>query len=172
MQTTSATWKALWAAGARLEARVTVDGVERATMTSPVISRALTQDGPGVGNAVSAMCQATVLTSDAIAKAATVQVHARLTDGATTSEWLPAGTFLIARRRRDPVNGTLALECYDALLKANAIWEPASGVMPSSTTSITSVMSAASATPPMPSARAGMASRRDRINNTTILLRT
>ena len=130
LQSTSATWRALWAAGARLEARVTVDGVERATMTSPVISRALTQDGPGVGNAVSAMCQATVLTSDAIAKAATVRVHARLTDGATTSEWLPAGTFFIARRRRDPVNGTLALECYDALLKANAIWEPASGGWP------------------------------------------
>ena len=120
MQTTSATWDALWAAGATVERRVKIDGVEYTLMSDPVISRALMQNGMSVGNAVSAMCQLSVMTGDAIPRAAEVTVEVRLTDGVAESEWLPEGTFYISKRHRDPVTGLLSLECYDAMLKANA----------------------------------------------------
>ncbi len=127
MQTTSATWKALWAAGAAwLETRATIAGTVYTQMSNPVITRALTQSGMNIGNAVSATCQVSILTGNAIPRAAAVVIEQRLNDGTTASEWLPAGTFYISRRTRDAVTGLLNLECYDTLLKANAIWEPAS----------------------------------------------
>ena len=130
MQSTSATWKALWAAGnARLETKAVIAGVEYTEMSNPVISRALVQDGMGVGNVVSATCQFAILTDDDIPRAAQVQIRMRLTDGTTDSEWLPAGTFYISRRRRDPVTGILTLECYDALLKANALLSGSGGLL-------------------------------------------
>lgn len=131
MQQTSADWKRLWAAGARLEARATIAGTECTLVSAPVISRALTQGGMTVGNAVSATCQLSVRTGGAgIPRAAPVVVEMRLSDGADASEWLPAGTFYISRRQRDPITGVLALECYDALLRANAVWEPEAGSWP------------------------------------------
>ena len=128
MQTTSAAWKALWASGnARLQTRAVIAGNEYTQMSNPVIVRALTQQGLGVGNAVSATCQFSILTGDALPRAAAVLIEQRLTDGVTFSEWLPAGTFYISRRTRDAVTGILTLECYDALLKANGEM-PAGGV--------------------------------------------
>ena len=122
MQTTSATWKALLAGGgAWMEAQALINGTAYALMSSPVINRALTQAGMAVGNAVSATCQLSIQTNAVIPRAAEVVVRMRLTDGTTTSEWLPAGTFYISRRTRDPVTGVLTLECYDALLKDNAL---------------------------------------------------
>lgn len=114
-----------------LETRVTIDGtVYDENITYPTITRALTQNGLSVGNVTSALCQFSILTDDAIPRAAAVTVEQRLTDGTTTSEWLIVGTFYISKRRRDPVTGVLALECYDALLKANAVWTPSTGTWP------------------------------------------
>lgn len=110
----------------RLETRATIAGTVYTEMSNPVIARALTQYGMTVGNAVSATCQVSIMTEDTIPRAASVVIEQRLNDGTTASEWLPAGTFYISRRTRDAATGILTLECYDALLKANAIWEPAS----------------------------------------------
>lgn len=121
MRQTSALWKSLWAGGtARLETVAVIDGTEYAVISAPVISRALMQDGLSVGNAVSATCRLTVRTEDAIARAAEVVVRMRLSDGESASEWLPAGTFYVSHRQRDAVTGLTTLECYDAMLKANA----------------------------------------------------
>ena len=130
MQTTSATWKALWAAGAPLEARVRIGGETRELASEPVIVRAAMPDSLSVGNAVSASLLLEVRGGGSVPRAAEVAVEARLNDGETASEWLPEGTFYIARRSRDPVTGVLALECYDALLKANAVWTPPEGAWP------------------------------------------
>ena len=125
MQTTSALWKSLWASGnAWMEAVAVIAGTTYTEITAPVINRAVMQTGLTVGNAVSATCGFTVRTEATIPKSAEVQIQMRLTDGTQTSEWLPAGTFYISRRQRDPVSGLLTLECYDALLKANAEYEP------------------------------------------------
>ena len=121
MQTTSQTWKDLWASGtAILEARAIIAGVEYTDISAPVINRALMQGGLSIGNAVSATCSFSVRNPSAIPKSAEVIVQKRLTNGTQTSEWLTSGTFYVSHRRRDPVTGTLELECYDALLKANA----------------------------------------------------
>ena len=130
MQTTSQTWKDLWAAGnAWLETRVTIDGTTYTEFSNPVINRALMQSGLSIGNAVSATCSFTVRTSATIPRSGEVTIEQRLTDGTTTSEWLPAGTFYISHRSRDAVTGLVTLECYDAMLKANAEFD-ASGSWP------------------------------------------
>ena len=134
MQTTSSTWQGLFAAGAALEARadvVTAPGISTLfTGIAPVIRRAAMQGSLGIGNVVSASLSLVVRNAVNIPRSAKVTVQARLKDGQTASEWLPQGTFYISRRARDPVTGLLALECYDALLKANALWEPSAGTWP------------------------------------------
>lgn len=121
MQTTSATWKSLWSGGAaRLETVAVIAGTTYTEISTPVINRAVMQNGLSIGNAVSATCSFTVRTSNTIPKSAQVQIKMRLTDGTQTSEWLPAGTFYVSHRSRDAVTGLITLECYDALLKANA----------------------------------------------------
>ena len=121
MQTTSATWKALWASGdAWLDVRATINGTVYTAMTAPVINRAMMQQGLSIGSAVAATCSMTVRTTATIPKSATVTLEMRLTDGTTASEWLPAGTYYISHRSRDPINGLVTLECYDAMLKSNA----------------------------------------------------
>ena len=141
MQTTSETWKALAAAGATVETRATINSVvySGSELSPPVISRSLMQSGVTVGNVVSAMCTFSLDTTNTIPKSAGVLVDMRLTDGVnTTSEWLPCGTFYISRRSRDPMSGVVAFECYDALLKGDAVWEPASGTWPRAMTSVVS----------------------------------
>lgn len=121
MQTTSETWKSLWANGnAWLETKAIIAGVEYTDISAPAINRAAMQGGLGVGNAVSASLSLAVRTTDDIPKSAPVEILMRLTDGTTSSEWLPAGMFYISKRARDPVAGVQSFECYDALLKGNA----------------------------------------------------
>lgn len=132
MQNVSSTWRTLWASGAaRVEAKAVIAGVEYTDLPAPpVITRGTMQGKLDVGNAVSAACALSVRTGADLPRAAQVNVLMRLTDGETFSEWLPAGTFFIARRSADPVTGVVALECYDALLKANAAWSPGEGDWP------------------------------------------
>lgn len=116
-----------------LEAAAEIDGTTYTDLpAAPVVNRALMQDGLSVGNAVSASCALSIRTGNSIPRAAEVLLKVRLTDGTITSEWLPMGTFFISRRSLDPVTGVVTLECYDALLKANAPWEPAEGDLPMS----------------------------------------
>ena len=145
MQTTSNTWKALWASGdALLEVRAVIGGTDRSAelCAAPVINRATMQNGLSVGNVVSATCALALRTTAAIARSAPVALSMRLTDGTTASEWLPQGTFYISRRAKDPVTGVTALECYDALLKANAPWEPSAGSWPRSPSAVVTELAA------------------------------
>ena len=130
MQNTSATWKRLWAAGAALETRATIGDTVVTEISQPVINRACMQEKLGIGNVAAASLTLTVRGAATIPRSAAVVIETRLNDGETASEWLPQGTFYIARRARDPVTGAVALECYDALLKANAVWEPSAGSWP------------------------------------------
>ena len=132
MQTTSAIWDELWASGtATLDAVAVIGGVEYTDISAPLITRGTMQGQLSVGNVVSACCALSVrAASSAIPRSATVQIKQRLVsaDGATVSEWLPAGTFYISRRRVDPINGVVILECYDALLKSNEDMPELTGV--------------------------------------------
>lgn len=121
MQQTSAIWKQLWAAGAPLEARAVIAGTVYNDISAPVIVRAAMQDRLAVGNVAAASLSLVIRGAGSIPRSAEVVIETRLNDGATASEWLSQGTFYISRRARDPVTGLLALECYDALLKAQAV---------------------------------------------------
>ncbi len=142
MQTTSATWKGLFASGAALQARATVGGTVYTDISAPVIDRATMSGSLAVGNVVSASLALAVRGAVNLPRSAAVIVEVRLNDGETASEWLPQGTFYISRRARDPVTGLLALECYDALLKANAVWVPSTGAWPRTLAAVTAELAA------------------------------
>ena len=142
MQITSQTWRDLLASGAPLQARATIGGVAYTDISAPVITRALMQDRLGVGNVVSASLALAVRGAAGIPRSAAVVIEVRLNDGQAASEWLPQGTFYISRRMRDPVTGLLALECYDALLKANAVWTPSAGAWPRTMAAVTAELAA------------------------------
>lgn len=149
MQSTTQLWKTLYAKSTtRLETKAIINNVEydNTHIEPPVITRALTQNGVSFGNVVSAVCALTVYTTNAIPKSAQVQIKMRLVEGVeenpNTSEWLSAGTFYVSRRTEDPIEGTIALECYDALLKANAVWEPVSDEWPQTAASVVTEIAA------------------------------
>lgn len=121
MQSRSTLWRELAAGGAfRLESVADIGGVEYASISAPVINRALLSDALSVGNCVSATLQFSLLTSHSIPKSARIVIRQRLTDDVQYSEWLPAGTFFVSKRTADPVSGLLTFQCYDSMLKANA----------------------------------------------------
>lgn len=143
MQNTSELWRTLAATGtARLETVAVIDGQAYAAISAPVIQRGLTQDGLSVGNAVAASCRLSVLAPGAIGRAAQVVIRMRLSDGERVSEWLPAGTFYVSHRARDAVTGLVSLECYDAMLKANAPF-PTEGTWPRSMAQVAADIAAA-----------------------------
>lgn len=142
MQSTSQLWRELFAGGAALEARAVIGGTVYGDISAPVICRALMQDRLSVGNVVSASLALALRGAGSIPRAAPVVIEIRLTDGANASEWLPQGTFYISRRARDPVSGLLALECYDALLKANAPWTPSAGEWPRAMSAVVAELAA------------------------------
>ncbi len=141
MQSTSQNWKGLFASGAALQTRAVIDGVV-CEGVAPVIHRATMQDSLAVGNVVSASLSLTLRGAGSIPRSAAVVIETRLSDGQAVSEWLPQGTFYISRRMRDPVSGVLALECYDALLKANAVWVPSAGTWPRTLAAVTAELAA------------------------------
>lgn len=103
-----------------LDVKATINGVDYTDISDPIIDRALMQNGLTVGNVVSATCRFSIRDPGVIPKSAEVVLSMRFNDGETQSEWLPVGTFYVSKRQRDPLTGLIALECYDALLKANA----------------------------------------------------
>lgn len=121
MQTRSNTWKELAEAGDfEVETKAVIAGTEYTSISAPVITRALADAPLTIGKAVSASLQMSILTEDTIPQSAQVVIYKRLTDGITYSEWLPCGTFFIAKRAVDRVTGLISLQCYDSMLKANA----------------------------------------------------
>ncbi|MBQ9039301.1 MAG: hypothetical protein IJ119_11885 [Clostridia bacterium] len=142
MQSTSPVWKGIFASGAALQARATVGGTVYTDISAPVIHRATMSGSLAVGNVVSASLALALRSAGSVPRSAAVVIEVRLNDGQTASEWLPQGTFYVSRRMRDPVTGLLALECYDALLKANAVWTPSAGAWPRALAAVTAELAA------------------------------
>jgi len=127
MQATSQTWRDMAASPtARLRTRAIIGGATYTDMAPPVVRRALMgEDAISVGNCVAASVTLELATENSagenIPRSAEVKLEMwwEEADG-TVSEALPVGTFYVARRRYATRAGRMALECYDALLRAEA----------------------------------------------------
>ena len=127
MQATSALWKTLATSGtAALIATAEVNGTPYELAQAPAVARAMLDGQSFVGNAVAATLQIALRTVDVLPKSAEVALSIQLTDGTDTTEAIPAGTYYISKRSTNPEAGVTTLLCYDAMLKGNAPYVPAS----------------------------------------------
>lgn len=122
-QTTSELWKELWRTpGTIREYKFEIDGVSYGpeSEVEHSVSSALYEDF-GIGNAVIAQLSMS-LYADNIPRGATVKRFIRLKNGDQVSEWLPKGEFFTNRRTED--DGYWTIEAFDAMRKADVVWEP------------------------------------------------
>lgn len=122
-QTTSEIWNTLWAMdNTEREYGFDINGVWYGpeAEVSHSVSSGLYEEF-GIGNAV--IAQLTMdLYADDIPKSATIKRYIRLRNGDQVSEWLPKGEFFINRRSVD--DGYWTIEAFDAMRKAEAVWDP------------------------------------------------
>lgn len=117
MRQRSETWARLAARGRfTQEVKAKIGNAEYTAISAPIIDRSLMPSAMSVGNCISASMKVTIRTDAEIPAAAAVQIHVRLTDGATYSEWKNFGEFFISKRETD--RGLTSLECFDAMMKA------------------------------------------------------
>ena len=126
MQTTSALWRSMMLSDtARLRTKATIGGVEYTDMLPPVVRRALMDNAVTIGNCVSASLTLNLKsdnsTTENIPRSAQVLLSMWWEDEAgNVSETLPVGTFYVSHRQYVNRTKRMTLECYDAMLKANA----------------------------------------------------
>lgn len=123
-QTTSALWRELLhKPGTEREYKFDVAGTEYgkdAEVSHSVESQLFEEFG--IGNA----CCATLkmaLYADNVPRAATINRYLRLVNGTQATAWIPKGTFFTNKRSRD--GDYWEIEAYDAMRKADVVWEPA-----------------------------------------------
>ena len=122
-QTTSELWKTLWRAkNTTKEYSFDVNGVWHGpdAEVSHSAGSGLYEEF-GIGNATIAQFSISLIAGD-IPYGATIKRYIRLKNGGQVSEWLPKGVFFANRRPHDGDYWTI--EAYDAMRKAEAVWEP------------------------------------------------
>lgn len=122
-QTTSALWKTLWKTkGTTREYQFDIAG----TIYGPDVEVDHSVDSGlyeqfGIGNAATAKLTISLF-AETIPRAATIKRYIRLRNGDQVSEWLPKGIFFANRRSEE--DGRWTIEAFDAMRKAEAVWEP------------------------------------------------
>lgn len=123
-QTTSALWRELLhKPGTEREYKFIINGVEYgkdAEVSHSVESQLFEEFG--IGNACCATLKLAVV-ADNIPRAATINRYLRLVNGTQATAWIPKGTFFTNKRSRD--GDYWEIESYDAMRKADVVWEPA-----------------------------------------------
>lgn len=129
MQTTSETYRALWESDHRADVKLDVYNTAGTQLVKSFTADDLitmrTSCGlfgggtPGIGGTVSAEIDVTLFPADVeIPRMAMLRPYVRLTNGVSTSEWIPKGVFWIDTRETDHVTQVMHLHGYDAMLKA------------------------------------------------------
>ena len=128
MQQTSAIYQALIAdPGARKEVRVTVAGVlyEQGQIVSLSTSACLfAEDTMSVGGAIAKEINLALVNPGTIPRMAEIIPSYRLVKGSQASEWIQKGIYYIDTRSTDELTGVLTIHGYDAMLRAEQVWEP------------------------------------------------
>lgn len=122
-QTTSELWKTIWRTkNTRKEYGFDINGVwygpEKEVSHS--VDSGLYEDF-GIGNATIAQLSLSLYADD-IPYGATIKRYIRLVNGDQASEWLPKGVFFTNHRTHDGNYWTI--EAFDAMRKAETVWEP------------------------------------------------
>lgn len=128
MRQTSALYQALLRdPGSRKEIRVMVAGtiyVENQIVSLSTKADLLSTDTMGVGGAVAKEIDLSLVNPGAIPRMAEIIPSYRLVKGEQASEWIQKGIFYIDTRSTDGLTGVLTVHGYDAMLKAEQVWEP------------------------------------------------
>ena len=128
MQQTSAVYQALIVdPGARKEVRVTVAGVlyEQGQIVSLSTSACLfAEDTMSVGGAIAKEINLALVNPGTIPRMAEIIPSYRLVKGSQASEWIQKGIYYIDTRSTDELTGVLTIHGYDAMLRAEQVWEP------------------------------------------------
>ena len=128
MQQTSAIYQTLIAdPGARKEVRVTVAGVlyGQGKIVSLSTSACLfAEDTMSVGGAIAKEINLALVNPGAIPRMAEIIPSYRLVKGSQASEWIQKGIYYIDTRSTDELTGVLTIHGYDAMLRAEQVWEP------------------------------------------------
>lgn len=122
-QATSELWKTLWRTRNTVkEYKFEIGGVEYGpeVEVEHTCSNGVFEDF-GFGSAYTASLTLGLF-ADSIPRGATIRRYIRLKNGAQVSEWLPKGVFFTNRRAED--DGYWSIEAYDAMRKAEVVWEP------------------------------------------------
>lgn len=122
-QTTSALWHdLLHKPGTEREFKFVINDVEYrkdAEVSHSVESQLFEEFG--IGNACCATLKLAVI-ADNIPRAATIKRYLRLVNGTQATAWIPKGVFFTNKRSRD--GDYWEVEAYDAMRKADVVWEP------------------------------------------------
>ena len=118
MQTLPANWSAVTAGSHRKEYKLVINGVtyEAGDMQgTPIITKPLLES-PAIGRVCSATLTATIRpkANTPIPKAARVWAYVRVTDGTTTTDWLPQGRFYVCSRTSKT---NITITCRDEMIK-------------------------------------------------------
>lgn len=122
-QETSELWKTLWRTpGTEREYGFDINGVWYGPEqeVSHSVNAGLYEKF-GFGNATIASLTLSLF-ADNIPRGATIKRFIRLRNGDQVSEWLPKRIFFINRRSED--DGRWTVEAFDAMRKAEVIWDP------------------------------------------------
>lgn len=122
-QTTSALWRdLLHKPGTEREFKFVINDVEYgkdAEVSHSVESQLFEEFG--IGNACCATLKIAVI-ADNIPRAATIKRYLRLVNGSQVTAWISKGVFFTNKRSRD--GDYWEVEAYDAMRKADVVWEP------------------------------------------------
>lgn len=122
-QTTSALWRELLhKPGTEREYKFDVAGTEYgkdAEVSHSVESQLFEEFG--IGNACCATLKLALYVNN-VPRAATIKRYLRLVNGSQATDWIPKGVFFTNRRFCD--GDYWELEAYDAMRKADVVWEP------------------------------------------------
>lgn len=92
--------------------------------------RVFSDENPGVGGCLAGELTLSMLAPyDAIPRTAKVEPYVRVTDGTSTSSWIPQGKYFIDTRettQNDDDLPILTLHCFDAMLKTETDYPSAS----------------------------------------------
>lgn len=123
-QTTSQTWRKLLATpGTTAQYKFKI-GDTWYDKTEEVSSKAesMLYSDFGIGNVSTAHLELQVFSASEIPRAATIERWVQLVNGSESSEWLQKGVFFTSTREEE--DGWWKLSAYDAMRKAQKVWEP------------------------------------------------